>query len=135
MCSNQKNETSILSDNPIEFCLSLQNKGVKYLQIVDLDGVFSGETKIFDLLKEIKETLQIHIQFGGGIRDFKTAKKSLILALTKLSLGLQPSTIKNFLLIYLKLFQIELLSLQMFIRVMFIPKVGKLIALLLLLNF
>lgn len=88
-----KNGTTIISENPIEFCLSLKEKGIRYLQIVDLDGVFSGHTKIHSLLKEIKETLQIHIQFGGGIRTFKTAKEILDLGIDQIVLG--TSAINN----------------------------------------
>jgi phosphoribosylformimino-5-aminoimidazole carboxamide ribotide isomerase len=82
-----KNETSIISKNPIEFCQSLKEKGIQYLQIVDLDGVFTGETKILNLVKKIKNTVQIPIQFGGGIRNFKTAKEILEAGIDQIVLG------------------------------------------------
>jgi phosphoribosylformimino-5-aminoimidazole carboxamide ribotide isomerase len=60
---------------------------VDAFHIVDIDGVFSGQTDMFDLLKKIQSVTKLPIQFGGGIRNYETAKKLLDLNIDYIVLG------------------------------------------------
>lgn len=82
-CHDEK----IISDCPVKFCLTLKEKGIKKLHIVDLDGVFSGQTVMFDLLKEIKEKVDLPIQFGGGIRSLAIADRIISLGIDEIVIG------------------------------------------------
>ncbi|MBN2795066.1 MAG: 1-(5-phosphoribosyl)-5-[(5-phosphoribosylamino)methylideneamino] imidazole-4-carboxamide isomerase [Clostridia bacterium] len=74
-------------ENPLDLIKTLKDTKVSGLHIVDLDGVFSGQTEIYDLLLKIKKESQLPIQFGGGIRNFETAKKLLDLGIDYIVLG------------------------------------------------
>lgn len=83
----------VFSDRPLELCRLLETKGIEKFHIVDIDGVFSGQTRIFELLKEIRDNTTLPIQFGGGIRDFETATKILNMGINQIVLG--TSAIQN----------------------------------------
>lgn len=74
-------------DNPVELIQSLNETNVAAFHIVDIDGVFSGQTDMYDLLKEFKSVTKLPIQFGGGIRNYETAKKLLDLDIDYIVLG------------------------------------------------
>lgn len=74
-------------ENPLDLIRTFKDTKVSGLHIVDLDGVFSGQTEIYDLLLKIKKESQLPIQFGGGIRNFETAKKLLDLGIDFIVLG------------------------------------------------
>lgn len=77
----------VISDDPIAFCQALKASGIKKLQIVDIDGVFSGQTKMLDLLATLKKEVDLPIQFGGGIRTFETAQEILSLGIDEIVIG------------------------------------------------
>jgi len=80
-------------EHPIEICKKLDTSGIDAFQITDIDGVFSGQTKMFDLLKEIRKITSKPILFGGGIRDFETAEKVLETGVNQIILG--TSAVRN----------------------------------------
>jgi phosphoribosylformimino-5-aminoimidazole carboxamide ribotide isomerase len=79
--------TRVRYERPVELCKLLESKGIDKLHIVDIDGVFSGKTDMFDLLSSIRENTNIPIQFGGGIRDYETAVKVLEMGINEIVLG------------------------------------------------
>jgi len=89
LCSH---EEKIISDDPIAFCLDLKKKGVRKLHIVDLDGVFSGQSHMDPLLKKLINTVGLPIQFGGGIRNYDTAKRILDLGVEEIVIGTSAVT-------------------------------------------
>lgn len=87
-------ETSkIHHDSPTEICKRIDSVNIDAIHITDLDGVFSGQTQFQDSLKEIRAITSKPIYFGGGVRDFDTAKNILDLGIDYLVLG--TSAIKN----------------------------------------
>jgi phosphoribosylformimino-5-aminoimidazole carboxamide ribotide isomerase len=46
-----------------------RSKGAKCIHVVDLDGVFDGESKNKEIIKCICSCVNIPIQVGGGIRS------------------------------------------------------------------
>lgn len=85
--------SKVFSDQPIKFCQLLESKGIEKFHIVDIDGVFSGRTQMFDLLRDIRSHTTLPIQFGGGIRDLETAKRILEMGIEQIVLG--TSAIQN----------------------------------------
>lgn len=87
------NSSKAFSDQPIELCKLLEKTAIEKFHIVDIDGVFSGQTQIFDLLSDIRKEIKSPIQFGGGIRNMETAEKILSLGIDQIVLG--TSAVKN----------------------------------------
>ncbi|MFH1369641.1 MAG: 1-(5-phosphoribosyl)-5-[(5-phosphoribosylamino)methylideneamino]imidazole-4-carboxamide isomerase [Elusimicrobiota bacterium] len=61
----------IFSKDPVFIAKLMQAKGAKRLHVVDLDGAFQGTPKNMEIVKNIRASIQIPIQFGGGIRNLK----------------------------------------------------------------
>ncbi len=63
---------TIFSDDPVAIAINWQEKGAKFLHLVDLDGAFTGKPKNLDIISKIVESINIPVEMGGGIRDQKT---------------------------------------------------------------
>jgi len=74
-------------DHPVDIVKKLDKIGIDQFHIVDIDGIFSGQSNIFDLLSEIRNATDKPIQFGGGVRDFETAEKIFDLGINEIVLG------------------------------------------------
>lgn len=69
-------QMTVYSDNPIELVEFFYSKGFKRIHVVDLEGAKTGEMKINNLVKEIKNRFKdISLQLGGGIRSYEIAEK------------------------------------------------------------
>ena len=81
------NEVTNFNSNPVEQALIWESQGAKRLHLVDLDGAKTGKP-INDLtIKEIKKSINIPIQLGGGIRTKERAKELFNLGIDRLILG------------------------------------------------
>lgn len=81
-------ETSkVLCDRPVDLVQLLSERNIDAFHIVDIDGVFSGQTHLIDLLKEIRSATTLPIHFGGGIRNFETAKAILDIGIECIVIG------------------------------------------------
>jgi phosphoribosylformimino-5-aminoimidazole carboxamide ribotide isomerase len=74
-------------DNPVEVAQSWQKMGARRLHLIDLDGALLGERKNEKIVREIVSTLDIPVQFGGGIRSFEDACNLLELGIDKIIVG------------------------------------------------
>lgn len=93
-----KPETAIVyQDNPIKAALYWQEKGARYLHIVDLDGAFNGKTVNSDLIKEMLSALHISAEIGGGIRTQEDIENYLQAGADRIVLGTQAVTEDGFL--------------------------------------
>lgn len=63
------------SESPITMAKLFRKENFKAIHITDLDGAVYGDMKNFDMINEITKSVDIPVQLGGGIRDFKTAQK------------------------------------------------------------
>jgi phosphoribosylformimino-5-aminoimidazole carboxamide ribotide isomerase len=70
-------KTEYYSETPLKMARLFRKENFKALHITDLDGALHGEIRNYNIIKEICETLDIPIQLGGGIRDYKTAEKMI----------------------------------------------------------
>ncbi|AEE90851.1 phosphoribosylformimino-5-aminoimidazole carboxamide isomerase [Tepidanaerobacter acetatoxydans Re1] len=85
-------ETVYLED-PTEAAKRWQNKGAKWIHVVDLDGAKSGNPVNIDVIKRIRKTVDVNIQLGGGIRDEETAENYINLGIDRIIFG--SSAVKN----------------------------------------
>jgi len=78
---------TVYSDDPAAMARLWQEKGARWLHVVDLDGAFSGSPKNIDVIKRIRETVRVPIQVGGGIRDLKMIENLLGMGINRVILG------------------------------------------------
>ncbi len=81
------NKVDIFSNNPWEVAKEFEKKGAEWIHMVDLDGAKDGENKNLDVIKKIRETVDIKLQLGGGIRTIETAELLLDLGIDRIILG------------------------------------------------
>jgi phosphoribosylformimino-5-aminoimidazole carboxamide ribotide isomerase len=66
-------EVSFYNESPLKQAKIFKDAGFDLIHIVDLTGAKTGKFSTLDIIKDIKSQTGINIQFGGGIRDGKTA--------------------------------------------------------------
>jgi len=64
-------DVTVFSDDPVELARYWQDQGAEALHVIDLDAARTGELTNFELVERIIKTLDIPVQYGGGIRDAK----------------------------------------------------------------
>lgn len=77
----------IYSDEPWRLAKSFEELGAKWLHIVDLNGAFAGEPKNLESIRQIRESCNLKIELGGGIRDEATIKRYVELGVDRIILG------------------------------------------------
>ncbi len=81
------NKVKVYADSAIEQSKIFNSHGFKYLHIVDLIGSKTGSINIKGVIKQIKSGTGLEIQFGGGIRNYETAKDLIDLGVSKIIIG------------------------------------------------
>ena len=93
------NEVTKFNSDPVKQAQIWESKGANRLHLVDLDGAKTGEP-INDLtIKEIKKSIKIPIQLGGGIRTINRAKELFGIGIDRIILGTiaieNPALVRN----------------------------------------
>ncbi len=78
---------TVFNDNPVEVAKKFEEKGAKYLHIVDLDGAKNGTLDNFNVVKEIVDETNLFVEIGGGIRDLDRIDKYIELGVDRVILG------------------------------------------------
>ena len=81
------NQVEVFFKNPVEVLDFFNRNNSKNLHIVDLDGAKDGNTKNYEVIKELVEKSDFFVQVGGGIRDEERIKKYIDLGVDKVILG------------------------------------------------
>jgi len=69
----------IYNENPVEVARQIEDSGLNYLHLVDLDGAKNKKIENLNVLEKIACKTNLKIDFGGGIRsivDLKTVLNS-----------------------------------------------------------
>ena len=80
-------KVTVYSDAPLKVAKYFEEKGAKYLHIVDLDGARDGTTANFDTIKTIVENTSLSVEVGGGIRDIERVRRYVDLGVDRIILG------------------------------------------------
>ncbi len=92
---------TVYSDSPAEMAAEWVSQGAKWLHVVNLDGAFGNEASAINRqrLYEIRQHVDVPIQFGGGIRNLRDILTALELGATRVVLGTvaveKPSEVKE----------------------------------------
>tara|TARA_B100000965_G_scaffold359508_1_gene339591 strand:- start:1902 stop:2672 length:771 start_codon:yes stop_codon:yes gene_type:complete len=81
------NEVTKFNNNPVTQAQDWEKQGAKRLHLVDLDGAKTGDPINDLIIKEIKQSISIPIQIGGGIRNRERAKELFDIGIDRVILG------------------------------------------------
>ena len=81
------NQVEVFFKNPVEVLDFFNKNNSKNLHIVDLDGAKDGNTKNYEVIKELVEKSDFFVQVGGGIRDEERIKEYIELGVNRIILG------------------------------------------------
>lgn len=59
----------IYNESPLEVAKQIEDHGIKYIHLVDLDGALNKRITNHRILKKISSLTSLEIDFGGGIRS------------------------------------------------------------------
>lgn len=66
------NQKTVYSNNPEELAKEFEAMGAKWLHVVDLDGAKDGKCINLETIRKIKQTTNMAVELGGGIRNMET---------------------------------------------------------------
>ncbi len=81
------NQVTKFNTDPVQQAQAWESQGAKRLHLVDLDGARTGEPINDRTIKEIKKSITIPIQLGGGIRSINRAKELFGIGIDRIILG------------------------------------------------
>ncbi len=64
----------IYSENPLEVAREIEDSGIRYIHLVDLDGARNKKIINYKILEEISSMTKLNIDFGGGLRSEEDLK-------------------------------------------------------------
>ena len=83
-------------NEPVKMAQNWVSQGAKNLHIIDLDGALMGEAVNKDLIKTMIESVNVPVQFGGGVRDMKYVEEMIEAGVTRVILGTSALSHKAF---------------------------------------
>lgn len=81
------NQKKVYNSNPLEVAQDFESKGIEYLHLVDLDGAKKGEVVNLNILKEIAQSTDLTIDFGGGIQRLEDVEKIIEAGASQVTIG------------------------------------------------
>ncbi|MCX7927493.1 MAG: 1-(5-phosphoribosyl)-5-[(5-phosphoribosylamino)methylideneamino]imidazole-4-carboxamide isomerase [Candidatus Omnitrophica bacterium] len=86
----------VYSRNAAVIAKHWQKQGAQLIHVVDLDGALTGNIVNIGSLKEILKSVDIPVEFGGGVRDIITIKNLLKQGVSRVVLGTKAIEDKEF---------------------------------------
>lgn len=81
------NESTIYTSNPVEMAKTLVGSGCERLHIVDLDAARGKGKNNREIIRKIRNSIDVVIETGGGIRTEADVKELLEIGVDRLILG------------------------------------------------
>jgi phosphoribosylformimino-5-aminoimidazole carboxamide ribotide isomerase len=78
---------TVFSVDPVATALKWQEKGARWLHLVDLDGAASGEVRNSGAIERIVNETDLSVELGGGIRREEVVEQLFKLGLKRVILG------------------------------------------------
>jgi phosphoribosylformimino-5-aminoimidazole carboxamide ribotide isomerase len=79
--------TTVYSDDPITVARGWVGEGARKLHVVNLDGAFGRESRNLEVLGEICRSIDVVVQFGGGLRTLEAMNEAFGAGAAKIVLG------------------------------------------------
>jgi phosphoribosylformimino-5-aminoimidazole carboxamide ribotide isomerase len=87
LLQGRKDAVTVYSDDPSATARKWQSYGAEVLHVVDLDGAFTGIQSNIDVILEIRRSVKMIIEVGGGIRDLATIGSLITAGIDRVILG------------------------------------------------
>ena len=84
---------TVYSDNPLNIARDFEQKGARFIHMVDLEGAKNGTTPNIEVVKQIAQNTSLFCEIGGGIRSAETVEKYLNCGVDRVILG--TSAVEN----------------------------------------
>ena len=89
----------IYNENPLEIAKELEDNGIKYLHLVDLDGAINKHIVNYKTLAQICSRTNLKVDFGGGVKSAKDLNIAFDCGAKQITGGsiavTQPATFKS----------------------------------------
>jgi len=80
-------EETVFSDDPAAMAKRWEDEGAEIIHVVDLDGAVEKSPRNLTSIRKIIESVNTHVQVGGGIRNEKTVRMFLDLGIKRVIIG------------------------------------------------
>lgn len=90
-------QMTVYSDDPLSVARDFENKGAKWVHLVDLEGAKNGTTPNIDVVSAIAKETSLNCEIGGGIRNMETVEKYFRAGVSRVILGTAAVTDESFL--------------------------------------
>lgn len=90
-------QMTVYSDDPLSVARDFENKGAKWVHLVDLEGAKNGTTPNIDVVSKIARETSLSCEVGGGIRNMETVEKYFRAGVSRVILGTAAVTDEAFL--------------------------------------
>lgn len=89
-------DSTIYGDNPASIASGWQEKGAKWVHLVDLDGARTGKAINEEVISKIRKTVDVPLQVGGGIRNEAQIERYFKMGINRMILGTAAVSDLNF---------------------------------------
>ena len=87
LSKGKDNSSIVYNEDPEKQAIYFEQIGCKKLHLIDLDAAFGRSDINFETIKNIRKSISIPIQLGGGIRNSDLAKKYFDVGINNLIIG------------------------------------------------
>ncbi|HZE71153.1 MAG TPA: HisA/HisF-related TIM barrel protein, partial [Pyrinomonadaceae bacterium] len=88
LTQGRRDSTKVYDGNPVNIARGYEAAGAEMLHVVDLDGAFSEpNSRNRQTLREIVRSIEIPVQFGGGLRKLEDVGKAIDVGVARVVLG------------------------------------------------
>lgn len=92
-----RKDKKVYSADPVRIAKKWSSQGARLIHVVDLDGAFTGRPKNIHIARKIAASIDVPVEFGGGVRDIDTIKTLIDCGFQRVVLGTKAAEDKNFL--------------------------------------
>lgn len=78
---------TVYDKDPVSIAMRWQKHGAEIIHVVDLDGAFRGKPRNLENVSKIVQTLDIPVQFGGGVRTFDAVRDLIEMGVGQVVVG------------------------------------------------
>ena len=101
LLQGRKSEVTVYNEDPVAVAKQFAQVGAEMIHVVDLDGAFNeGESANRAVVRRIVETVNVPVEFGGGIRSLEDVQRLCDLGVARVVLGTvaaeSPSQLRDF---------------------------------------
>lgn len=90
-------QMTVYSDSPVSVAHDFEQKGAKWVHLVDLEGAKNGTTPNIEVVSQIARESSLLCEIGGGIRNMETVERYFEAGVSRVILGTAAVTDEEFL--------------------------------------